>query len=203
MRSAEVKEASRDLTTLALIRLKQGGSLNVRQTENVRRALADAGEALGWAGAAAHSSDPVAMMAKDLRKMLKSGSKILGKEVSDELTAKKTEEARLEAVVVMARELSEDEKAQYPVEIVYVHTALDAARGLITKTEIVTAADAKEAADAATMINRSLGKWGRLRDDMQAELKQTQKNLGVIEEDLGEFVDFWRGLLREVLLTLS
>ena len=48
LNSSAVKEIARALTTLGLVHVEQDGILNVRQREELRRALAEAGEALAW-----------------------------------------------------------------------------------------------------------------------------------------------------------
>jgi hypothetical protein len=202
-RADEVRAVARNLTVLALVRLSQGGALNVRQRENLRRALSLAAETLNWNDTAATSDDPLAGVSKEVKKIVRTGAKNLQKELADEVALKKTEESRLKRVVETVQVLAESPDGSYPAQITYSHTANDAAHGLITKTETITVADAQEAQAAAQTIERSLTKWGKLRDQMLEELKQKQKNLGILSDDLSHFVESWQGLLGEVLVTLT
>ncbi len=202
MRSAEAKIVARDLTKLVLVRQQQDGPLNVRLRENLRRALAEVGETLGWSQTLIGTKDPVSAVSKDVKKMVKSGAQSLSKEVAAELALKKTEEKRLEKVVEAAHKMATDPKVEFPAEITYSHTARETGHGLVTRTETVTVADAKEALETAESITKSMVKWGKLRDEMQEELKQQQKRLGSIDDDLPAFVDSWKGLLKEVIVTL-
>lgn len=203
LRSAEVREVARDLTLLALLRQEKDGPLNVRLRESLRRTLAEAGETLGWAEMVVSTKDPVTAVSKDVKKMVKSGAQSLSKEVAEELAFKKTEEKQLENVVEAAHKLANDPKVQFPTEITYSHTARETGHGLVTRTETVTVADAKEALEAAESITKSMAKWAKLRDEMQEELKLKQKRLGSINQDLPAFVESWRGLLKEVIVTLA
>lgn len=197
-----MRNVARQVTALALVRLKQGGRLNVRQREDLRRALARAGEEMGWSQTAAHSDDPVAAVSKTVRRMLKSGARTLKQEVADDLSEKRKEEARLKKVIAEIREIAEDESVEYPVEISYSHTARDAARGLVTKTETLTCEDAKEALKAAKSIEKRMGRWAKLREQMLDELKQRQKRVGEVTSNLSEFLESSQGLLSEVIVTL-
>ena len=195
-----MSQVSRDLTTLALTRLKQAGELNVRQHDLLRRALATAGEALGWA---ATSGDPISKATKDVTKMVRSGSRSMKREIAATLVSKETEISALEEVAASARELGDAEDLPAPAEITYSHTALDASVGLITKTETLTVTDTKEAQDVAATIAKSLPKWDKLRKQMLIELEEKQRLLGLVTRDLSTFVGSLPGLLREVIATLT
>jgi len=202
LRSAEMRRIARQVTALAIVRLKQGGRLNVRQREDLRRALAEAGEKLGWGMTAAHSDDPVAAVNKTVKRMLRSGARSLKREVADDLSEKKREEARLEDVIERIRELAADPEVEYPVEISYSHTARDAASGLVTKTETLTFENADEALQAAKGIEKRMSRWAKLRVQMVDDLKQRQKRVGEISGNLSEFVDSSQGLLKDIIVTL-
>lgn len=197
-----MRQIARQVTALAVLRLKQGGRLNVRQREDLRRALAEAGERMQWSMTAATSEDPVAAVSKSVKKMVRSGARSLKREVADDLTEKKREEARLEKVIEKIREIADDEDMVYPVEISYSHTARDATRGLVTKTETLSFEDAKEARQAAKTIEKRMGRWSKLRDQMLDELKQRQKRVAEVTGNLSEFMDSSQGLLRDVIVTL-
>jgi len=141
-------------------------------------------------------------VSKTVRSMLKSGARTLKQEVADDLSEKRKEEARLKKVIAQVREIAEDESVQYPVEITYSHTARDAARGLVTKTETLTFEDAKEALKAAKSIEKRMGRWAKLREQMLDDLKQRQKRVGDVTSNLSEFLESSQGLLREVIVTL-
>jgi paraquat-inducible protein B len=202
LRSAEMRRIARQVTSLALVRIKQGGRLNVRQREDLRRALAEAGENLGWGVTAAHSDDPVAAVNKTVKRMVRSGARSLKREVADDLTEKKREEKQLEKVIADIRALAADSSVEYPVEVSYSHTARDAASGLVTKTETLVFEDADEALQAAKKIEKRMGRWSKLRTQMVEDLKQRQKRVGEVTGNLSEFVESSRPLLRDIIVTL-
>jgi len=111
---------ARDLAALGHRRFRQGRPLNVRRREKVRRYLSEAGEELGWDEVVALSDDPVSVVSKDVKRMLRSGVRSLSKGVEEELARKKKEAPRLEMVVARVEELAEDPDA-FPAEIEYEH----------------------------------------------------------------------------------
>jgi hypothetical protein len=193
---------AREVTTLALVCVKQGGRLNVHQREGLRRALARAGEELGWAVTVASREDPVAVVMKNVTGLVDSGTIHLERAVADELAEKKHEEDRLRDVVETLQALAEDSAATYPVEISYSHTARDGSRGLVTKTETISVADADEALAVASTIEKGMGRWVKLRAQMLDELKQKQTRLGELKDDVSEFFELSRGLVGDILVTL-
>lgn len=197
-----MRRIAREVTSLALVRLKQGGRLNVRQREDLRRALASAGEQLEWGMTAAHSDDPVAAVTSTVKRLVRSGARSLKREVAEDLTEKKREEKQLEKVIEQIRSLAADSSVEYPVEISYTHTARDAASGLVTKTETLIFENADEALQAAKKIEKRMGRWSKLRTQMLDDLKQRQKRVGDVTSNLSEFVDSSRGLLRDIIVTL-
>ncbi len=201
-RSAEFRRLGRQVAALALIRTSQGGRLNVRQKEELRRALAEAGDALRWAEITIGSEDPVAVISDDLTKVTRSGVRVIEREVESELKSKKKEMKQLEAVVAKARKLAEAKNPKLPTEIVYSHTARAAAQGLITKTETVTITAPEEAGSAADSIEKSFNRWEGLRDQMVEELERKQDQLEVVRANLSEFVKAQRTMLREVMAIL-
>ena len=203
LRSPEVRGIARELTNLGLVHVKQEGELNVRQRENLRRALAEAGLALGWDVKAATSPDPLNAVSKDVKKLVKSGAKTLKKEVLDELSRKETEEAELVSVVESVHELVEKPEEAYPAEISYTHTSRDITQGYFTNTMTLTVNDATEAKEAVQTIEKSMNRWGKLRVQMFNDLEQTDMHLGILTGDLASFMDTSEGLLSELLLTLA
>lgn len=201
-RSREMRELSRELASLAFTRVKQGGQLLVRQREQLRRALAAVGTNLDWAATAAPDRDSVDEISKDVLRIARNGARSLVRELDTLRAAKKAEMAQLESVAAVARELAVDPDAAYPVEITYSHTARDGSAGLVTKTEMRTVNDAEEALGVAETIEGRMDRWEALRDQMTDELEEKQRELGVMQSTLSDFVKSQQPLLREVLVTL-
>ena len=67
----ELDGVCRQLAALAMAQLEQESPLGVRQTEQLRRALTTAGDALGWTATAAYSDDSIADVSKDFMTMAK------------------------------------------------------------------------------------------------------------------------------------
>lgn len=188
---------------MGLVRLKQKGRLNVRQREEVRRALARAGEARGWAGSAAASTDPVAEVCEDVVEVVRDGSRELERELADTVAAKQSEIEELEELATSARELSEAEDETFPVEISYSHTARDVTLGLITNVEMVTVGDAQEAEALAGTIEKNLSRWDKLRAQMLGELEEKQRLLDQLTRERSDFVASLEDLVEDVLVTLG
>ena len=201
-RSPEIRQVSRTLASLALAHVEQDGLLSVRQGEELRRALATAGEVLVWATTAASSGDSVTKVSKDAMTMARNGAKLLTKDLAEELARKRTEVAQLGDVAIAARKLSEDKKTTYPTEITSSSTARDPTQGLVTKTETLTLNDAQEALSAAEAIERGLPGRGKLADLMIINLEQKQVRMEAMKRALPEFIKSFDDVLREVLATL-
>jgi len=161
-----------------------------------------AGGELGWGAKAASSEDPIGDLSKDLKNLTKNGAASLRREIAEELEDKKTEMTKLEAVIIHFRELAENPDTTYPRELTYVHTARDAARGLITKTELVTVADTGENESAANAVQKGMNRWTQYKDQMIEELNTRSSLLGVVTNNLPDFVEFSQRLLKEVVVTL-
>lgn len=201
-RSAEVREIGRSLATLGLVRINKGEKLNVRRRESLRRKLAEAGEPLRWSEVAALSDDPVAVAAGDVKKLVESGVRSIEKSVSDELEEKKKEVKRLEKVMASLRDLAEDPDVEYPTEVTYSRTARSSGDDFTMKTETLTINDADEALDAARKIENSLPNWTKIRDEGVADLKRQQETLKALTGSVSDLVESWRGVLKEVLITM-
>ena len=197
--SPELDQVSCQLASLAIA--QEENPLSVRQREQLRRALAAAGEELGWIEPTGNSAS-VAEFSTDLIAMAKNGAKSLGVDLAEDLANKKTEVARLNKVIEYARELAEDPNTVYPVDIVFVHTIRDAYQEYVTKTETRVANDADEARSAAAAIERSLTSWTKLADAMILDLKRRQKQLSHVTEGLPEFVESSHDLLGAVVANL-
>ena len=201
-RSAEFRRLGRQVAALALVRTSQGGRLNVRQKEELRRAIAEAGEALCWNEITVGVDDPVALVSDDLAKITKSGVRVIEKEVEEELKEKKVEMKQLQSVVDKARKLAEAKNPKLPTEISYSHTARAAAQGLVTKTEVVEITALDEATKCADSIEKSFNRWEKLRDQMVEELKRKQAQIEIVHGSVSEFVKSQQGLLYEIMAVL-
>ncbi len=202
-RAPELEGVCRQLAALALAELEQNGPLGVRQNEQLRRALATAGEALGWTATAAHSDGSITEVNKDFMTMAKGGSRAMGRDLVKELTAKKVEVKQLNVSLASATKLAEGPDTAYPTEIIFSYTVRDAFAELVTKTETVTVSEAAEATSAATALGRSMPARTKLADLMITELKRKQSQLDVMTKTLYEFIESSERLLREVITNLQ
>jgi hypothetical protein len=201
-RSAEYRRLGQQVADLALTRTTQGGRLNVRQREELRRALIEAGTALLWNEMALKGENPIDAIADDLAKLTKSGVRVIEREVESELKAKRTELSRLQKVADQARKLAHAKDPKLPTEITYFHTARAAAQGLITKSETVEITSKDEAESCADSIEKSLGRWENLRDQMVEELKKKNVQLSALSDSIADFVQAQRSLIKEVVAIL-
>ena len=202
-RAPELEGICRQLAALALAELEQRSPLGVRQNEQLRRALATAGDALGWTATAAHNDDPITEVSKDFMTMAKGGSRAMARDLAKELAAKKVEVKRLNATVTSVRKLAEHPDTVYPTEITFAYTVRDAFAELVTKIETVTVAESAEAASATAALERSMPARTKLADLMITELKRKQSQLDVMTKSLSEFIDSSQRLLREVIANLQ
>jgi hypothetical protein len=199
--SAELNDVSCQFASLALVQEK--GPLSVRQGEQLRRALAIAGDALGWIENLSENGESVADFTRDMLAMAKNGAKSLGKGLAEQLAEKQTEIAQLDRVIEYARELAEDPDSVYPVDIMFDHTIRDAYQEYVTKTETRVANDADEARAAAAAVERSLTSWSKLAELMILELKRRQKETAKVVDSLPDFVASSRGVIGEVVANLE
>ncbi|MDH3270114.1 MAG: hypothetical protein OEN56_02205 [Gemmatimonadota bacterium] len=181
--------------------MKQHGRLKVRQREQLRRALAKASDTLDWAATAPFKSDPIAELSKEMAKLVKSGATRMKRNVGEELDEKESEIAELQKVVQAVEKLAEDPEA-FPTEVSYQHTARNAARGLVTKTEVLELLDQTEARQAAKKMTKRIKRWSKYRDQMLEQLEQERQYLRDTTSNLSEFVESSRPLLGEVLATM-
>ena len=202
-RNPEVKAVGRELAEIALIRVGQGGRLNVRQKEQLRRALAKAGILLRWAATVVGVKDPIAEVSKDVAKICKNGAQTLTSDLEDELDRKKAEIKELEKTIAQARKTAASKKTEFPAEVTFTRTAREAASGLVTKTETVTFEEASEMETWADKTENTVDRWTGLRDQMVVELKGKKSELAEVKKTLGEFVKWLQPLLSEVLATLE
>lgn len=189
------------MAAIALARIKQQGRLKVRQKEQLRRAIARAGETLGWAATAPFKSDPVAELSREVGKLVKRGARRMKRNIRQELEEKESEIKELEKVVKQVEKLADDPDS-LPTEITYQHTARHASQGLVTKTETLELEDEEAARKAAKKMNKRIKRWTKYRDQMLEELEQERQYLRDTTKNLSEFVDTSRPVLGEVLATM-
>ncbi|MGI9628518.1 MAG: hypothetical protein ACR2QM_16915 [Longimicrobiales bacterium] len=198
----DIDEVCRDLAGLALAKMEQGSILNVRQRELKRRALARAGESLGWSLMALSSDEPIELISKDVMVIAKRGVKCMEKDLADELARKKVEMEQLKEAADFARGLATDPDTEYPVDITYSLTVRGASRRLDTKIETVTVGDTREANSAADAIERNPEGRNKLREQMILDLKEERVRLREMEKSLPQFVKSSGELLAEVIANL-
>lgn len=198
----DLDDVSKALASLALARMKQDGSLRVRQREQLRRALAKAGDGLGWVTLRGGLVDRVKRATKDVTALADAGTQALEGELAAAVADKKREIAELSQVAASVQSLATDAEASFPAEVEYSHTARTGTRLLITKTETLTLADRDEALSAAATLEKRIEGWAKLRDQMLEELKDRQRQLRELKGTLSGFVDSSQGLVGEVLATL-
>lgn len=202
-RSAALHDVSRQLAGLALAQVEQEGHLGVRQREQLRRALAHAGEALGWAGRVAASEDAVGEVSKDVLTMAKGGAKFMAKDLAEELAGKKIEISQIKRAAATVTKMAESKKTIYPTEITYTFTVRDATGDLVTKEETLPMENADEAFSAITAIEKNPTGRLKLKDLMIADLKHKQKQVEVMTRTLSDFIEYSHDLMRDVLHNLQ
>ena len=202
-KNPELNQTSRTLASLALERIRQDGSLVVRQKEQLRRALATAGEVLDWSLIPGERTARAAAVKKDVAALAEFGAETLDHDLVQQLKEKKAEINALEDVTTALRALAADSDAEYPAEVEYAHTGRDGQRRLVTKMETLTLADADEATSAAASLEKKLEGYTKLRDEMLVDLEQGRQKIGEMREELGSFVAASNGLVLEVLATLT
>jgi hypothetical protein len=201
--SAQTSSISREVAHLAFVKVKQDDWLNVRQQEQLRRALMSLGELLGWAVTSANSDDPIPDISKSTKKMMSNGARAIKRSLDNDMATKKAEITVLKKVARSIRKLSDNPNTVYPLEVTYCRSARDSVQSMFTKTENIEVNDAQETLAIAESIERQLDHWTTLRDIMIAELKLEQKQLRVMTQGLSEFVKSMHPLLGEVVATLA
>ncbi|MEQ1857111.1 MAG: hypothetical protein ABL963_11590 [Longimicrobiales bacterium] len=199
--SPEILEVCRQLAGLALA--VQDNPLTHRQKEELRRALAIAGDALGWSETRASSEDPVTEVTLDVVALASHGVDSLEQELAAERGMKETEISRLEEAATRTRELAENANTVYPAEITYSYTARDPFQRLITKTALSTLNDPREALAAAVALQKSIESRSKLTDLMVIDLDERRARLRAMKQRLPDFARSTRELLGEVIANLS
>ena len=195
----ELRETARTLASLALEKNRQGGTLRVRQCEQLRRALFTAAASLGWDSMPGSREDRVAAATRDVAELADAGALLLESDLADELTGKKDELLRIKQVAESVQELAADSTVSYPTEVEYSHTTRNGMGNLVTKTATLTLNDATEALSAAAALERRLVGFEKLRDQMIGGLKEKQRQVSTMRRDLPGFVESSSGLVVELL----
>lgn len=199
--SPELLQVARQLALLALA--LQDAPPSPRQTEELRRALAIAGDALGWAETSDSGGELVADVNADMTALATRGAESLDQDLVEEWTNKQTEASRLGDAAAYARKLSEDPKTTYPTEVTYCYTVRDPYQRLITKTTTTIVNDAQEALAAAEALRKSIEARTKLADLMVIDLVHRRERLTTIADSLPDFVRSSRSLLGEVIANLT
>ena len=199
--SPELLKVARQLALLALA--QQDGPPSPRQREELRRALAIAGDALGWAEASTGNGDSGVDVNADMMTLATKGAESLERDLVEERAKKQKEVAQLLDAAAYAQKLGENPKTTYPADITYCYTIRDPYQRLITKTATNTVNDPQEALGAAEALRRSIEARTKLTDLMVIDLEQRRERLTTIARSLPDFVRSSRGLLVEVIANLS
>ncbi len=198
----EVLELGRKVAMLAIERMRQAGSLNVRQRDQLRRALARTAEARGWVLIPDGTVDRVTKATQDLAILAEAGALSLKSDLREEFAAKNNEVKQLREVAQAVQRMAASARTSYPAEIEFSHTARHGPQNLVTKTQTLTFSDTAQAKDAAASLERNIESWAKLRDQMLEELEHRQHQIEQTRRSLSGFVEAYRTLVGEVLAVL-
>lgn len=198
----ELDQVSRELASLAVAQLAQEGHLGVRQGEQLRRAVATAGDALAWTSVTG-DTDLVLKASTDVLTLTKGGAKAMARDLAEELASKKTEMARIDESSEYAVKLAESTKTTYPAEVTFSYTVRDAFGDLITKTEVLVVNDEAEAMSASATVLRNITGRTKLKDLMIIDIQQKQAHLEATTKALPDFLRSLQALLNEVIANLQ
>ncbi len=200
--SAELRQTFRDIAALAIAKFEQEGQLNVRQGEQLRRALASAAEELGWNELALGTDEPVREIRKIVLRLTRNGAKAIAKDLEGELAVKKKETKELAKFAASLHKMAASSKTEYPLMLQYDYTARDASKNLVTRTEELELNEASEVTSAAEGMERSTPSRQKLTDAKIVEIKATQARVAEVTKGLPEFTATLDTLIEEVLATL-
>ncbi|MEX2527489.1 MAG: hypothetical protein WEA09_07610 [Gemmatimonadota bacterium] len=201
--SPEFVEAARVVALLMMDKLRDDGTLGVRQRQQLRRALLVASEELDWASLRASLEERIAAARRDVEELVILGIQGLEKEVANVLEEKRGEMGRLQELVESIRTLAADPDTAFPVTLEYSHTGRNGSRSVATKAEVLTVNDAKEAAAAADALERKLDGYEKLRVQMVEELKERSRTLREMKKEVSQVAPAFQGMMVEVLATLA
>mgnify|MGYP001818993698 CR=1 FL=1 len=186
-----------------MARHRLDGEFRVRQEEQLRRALRDAGEALEWELLAGDPSARSKEVVSDIRRLTQSGLRQLERDLEAEIEEKRAEIRQLKKTVTVLTKLAQKDEEAFPSEVDYQYTAKQGQSGLVTKTQALLLEAPEEAEKAAANLEQRIDRLGTLRDQMIEHLKQRLKTVGAAKSELGSFVRGTDELVDHVLATLS
>jgi len=185
-------------------RYRQAGEFRVRQREQLRRALQKAAEALGWdILAVVEESDPIHAVAIDVQRLTRAGIRAIERDLECEIEQKGGEIKQLERTVQALSGLAAEAPSAFPTEVAYTYTATQGNGVYVTKEKELLVEDANSAENAAKRLEKGLARFGRLRDQMVATLKQRRSSVREAEAETQHFVQGTHRLVGEVLATLT
>jgi hypothetical protein len=199
----ELSDAGRQLATLALDKLRQEGTLGVRQRELLRRALTTTGDAFEWNRLQGSETVRANAAAKDVAALADFGADLLEKALTEELATKKAEVQQIKKIQASIQKLAKDSRATYPAEFVYQHSARDGSGGTVTKTVTLTPNNAEEALAAVATLEKRMEDFAKLRDQMLVQLENRRRLVREMKKGLANFVTAAHGLVLDVLSTPS
>jgi hypothetical protein len=203
IQTTELRGVAKRLGKLAVARYRQAGEFRIRQREQLRRALQNAGRALNWDVVVGARKTPVDEVTVDVRRLTQAGLKAIEKGLESEITEKRNEIRRLKGVARTLRKLADENVTEYPIEIAYSYTTSDGGKGkYVTKTKELQVEDPGSAEEAARKLEQQMERLGRLRDEMVQELEKKKQVVGQARVEVREFVRGTRPLIGEVLAVL-
>lgn len=197
----ELRDAARQMASLALDKLRQEGTLGVRQKELLRRALNTASDAFDWNRLQGSETVRTTAATKHVTELADFGADILEQELTDELATKKGEVQQIKKIAASVQKMGKDARASFPAEVVYQHTARDGSGGMVTKTVTLTLTNAEEALNAAATLEKRLEDMTKLRDQMLVQLDLRRRQVREMKRGLPTFVTSAHGLIQDVLST--
>jgi len=138
----------------------------------------------------------------DVQRLTSAGIRAIEKDLESELVEKRREIRQLERAIATLSELAEGDPSAFPAEVAYTYTATRGKDQYVTKEEELLLEDSGSAEAAAKRLEKKLGRFGRLRDQMVESLKQRRKTVGEAKSELKDFVHGTNPLVSEVLATL-
>jgi hypothetical protein len=195
----ELTEAARALASLAFDRWLQDGSLGLRQREQLRRALATAGQALGWESMPGTRAERTEAAIQDVARLADVGMNLLDQDLEELLAGKRREIQRIRNVAASVHDLATDSTVSYPTEVEYSHTVRNAGGELVTRISTLTLKDPAAALSAAATLENRLDGLAKLRDQMLEDLRQRRRQIKVMRHGLPGFADSSRRVVGELL----
>lgn len=141
-------------------------------------------------------------MSVDVQRLTRAGIRAIEKDLESELLEKRREIRQLESAIETLSELAEGDPSVFPTEVAYTYTATRGKGEYVTKEEELLLEDPGSAEAAAKRLEKRLGRFGRLRDQMVERLKHRRKTVREAKSELKDFVHGTDGLVSEVLATL-